>query len=123
MLFFKQYGIYKIECEIEKVTEAVKAKFPTLDKKKIYVGHDWHDLENDGHHFQYYVMDDNVEVENSLLYTLVVNCKNRTLKVITHIGYTTEEDGESFKVDLPEENSKIWKVLEAVLAKAVSTVI
>jgi len=81
MLFFKQYGIYKIECEIEKVTEAVKAKYPTLDQKQIYVGHDWDDLEKDGHHFRYYVMDDAKEVEESLLYTLDVNCKTRKLKL------------------------------------------
>ncbi len=123
MLFLKQYSLYKIQCQMEKVTEAVKAQYPQLDDKKIYVGHDWDDLERDGHHFRYYVMDDNQPDETSLLYTLDINCKTRKLKVTTHIGYTTEDEGESFKVELPEENSKIWTFLEAVLKKAVSSVI
>lgn len=120
MLYLKQYSLYKLQCQIEKITEAVKAQYPQLDDKNIYVNHDWHDLELGDNYFEYYVIDTDTDAQ---LYTIKVNCNTRKMKVTTFIGYKEDEDGESFKVELPTENSKLWEVVETCLKKLVSSVI
>ena len=122
MIYLKQYSLYKLQCQIEKITDAVKAQYPQLDAKNIYINHDWHDLEHGLNYFEYYILD-SAKDYNSQLYTVKVNCNTRKMKITSHIGFREDQDGESFKVELPTENSKLWEVIETCLKKLVSTVI